>query len=151
MKKEERLFKKAAFGGFNKEDVIAYIEKMKREFAEYKQQVEETMDALNAQISESSESQKTSAPFAAQEEAESFELGEISAATDRLKEVGDALCENLNALIDRLQKTRGGAEDASVVSIMNGLLSAQSAQAPKKEEYVKDAALIESILPSYLR
>ncbi len=150
MKKEARLFKKAAFGGFNKEDVIAYIEKMKMEFAEYKLQVEETMDALNAQISESSEAAGPAEPVSSPEGADSFELGEISAATERLKEVGDSLCENLNALIDRLQSAPAAVDD-SVASIMSGLLSAQGAEEPKKEEFVKDTALIESILPSYLR
>ena len=151
MKKEPRLFKKAAFGGFNKEDVIAYIEKMKKEFAEYKQQVEETMDALNAQISDSAAPSFAEEPVPAADPAESFELGDISAATDRLKEVGETLCENLNALIDRLQKAPAAGDGDSVSAIMNGLLSAQTAETPKKEEFVKDAALIESLLPSYLR
>lgn len=150
MEKEARLFRKAAFGGFNKEDVIAYIEKMKLEFAEYKLQVEETMDALNAQISESSETPCEEKLSLANGSAESFELGEISAATDRLKEVGDALCENLNALIDRLQTAPSAGNDA-VAAIMSGLVSAQTAEPAKREEFVKDAALIESVLPSYLR
>lgn len=40
MEEFNRLFRKAAFGGFNKEDVINYIEKTKNDFFEYKQQSE---------------------------------------------------------------------------------------------------------------
>ena len=143
MEKEQRLFKKAAFGGFRKEDVIAYIEKMKREFAEYKQQVEETMDALHAQISEPGEAE--AAPFAACEPAdtEHFAIDSISEATERLKEVGDALCKNLNELIDKMQKAPA-SENATGEKTVCGEKAAV-------KEFTKDAALVESVLPAYLR
>ena len=144
MEKEQRLFKKAAFGGFRKEDVIAYIEKMKREFAEYKQQVEETMDALHAQISEPGEAE--AAPFATSEpaDADHFAIDSISEATERLKEVGDALCKNLNELIDKMQKAPAPVERASATGTPGDKKAAAG-------EFTKDAALVESVLPAYLR
>ena len=204
MEKEQRLFRKAAFGGFNKEDVISYIEKMKQEFAQYKQQVEETMDALNAQISDFQNAPPMLAEEADIAPREDAAVDSISAATEHLKEVGDALCLNLNALIDKLQSapaapsgedqlyallqslldaqvteaptqpagddqaddllqnlfaaqdTKAPAEpagDAQVLSIMQGLFSTQDTPAPKpeKEQFSKDAALVESVLPEYLR
>lgn len=141
MEKDKRLFRKAAFGGFNKEDVISYIEKMKKEFAEYKQQVEETVDALNARISDSEQPAFAAAQTKDEPAQEAFEVGSISEATERLKEVGDALCKNLNALIDKMQSAPAAAADGAGVQEEKG----------EKQEYSKDAALVESLLPAYLR
>ena len=141
MEKDKRLFRKAAFGGFNKEDVISYIEKMKKEFAEYKQQVEETVDALNAQISDSEQPSFAAAQPADAPAPDAFEVGSISEATERLKEVGDTLCKNLNALIDKLQSAPAAAADGAD----------QHEEKGEKQEYSKDAALVESLLPAYLR
>ena len=52
MNKEYTSFRKAAFGGFNRRDVISYIEKMRNESFEYKKQVEETVKSLNEKIRE---------------------------------------------------------------------------------------------------
>lgn len=50
MSKTERLFRNSVFGGFNKDDVIDYIESMKNEFFEYRSQVEQTVKELNKRI-----------------------------------------------------------------------------------------------------
>ena len=139
MKKEQRLFRKKAFGGFNKEDVIAYIEKMKLEFSEYKQQVEETMETLHAQIDALEGTPKADEPVV--EKADDDAVESIAEATARLKEVGESLCENLNALIDRMQT----APNTDVPAAQ------PKKQAAPKGEYSKDAALVESVLPAYLR
>ena len=139
MEKEQRLFKKQMFGGFNKEDVISYIEKMKLEFSDYKQQVEETMETLNAQIESLQGSPREELPVSPKEDGDAVES--LSEATERLKEVGESLCENLNALIDRMQT----APRADVSS------AKPAEQTAQRGEYSKDAALVESVLPAYLR
>ena len=139
MEKEQRLFKKQMFGGFNKEDVISYIEKMKLEFSDYKQQVEETMETLNAQIESLQGSPREELPVSPKEDSDAVES--LSEATERLKEVGESLCENLNALIDRMQT----APRADVSS------AKPAEQTAQRGEYSKDAALVESVLPAYLR
>ncbi len=50
MSSSERLFRNSVFGGFNKDDVIDYIENMKNEFFEYRSQVEQTVKELNKKI-----------------------------------------------------------------------------------------------------
>ncbi len=46
----EKLFRKNVFGGFNRDDVIDYIENMKNDFFEYRAQVELTVKELNEKI-----------------------------------------------------------------------------------------------------
>lgn len=155
MEKEQRRFRRQAFGGFNKEDVMDYIENMKREFAEYKQQVEDTMEALHEQIPGAGEASEGASSFEDPAFADGAfpSVGSIAAATERLKEVGDFLCENLNALIDRLQNAPAAAEgEDAVSSILSGLLNGQgNASVPEKPGFSKDADLVESVLPAYLR
>ena len=55
-----RLLRKATFGGFNKEDVMQYIETMKTEFFDYKAQVEETIHELNEKLQAFEQSGETS-------------------------------------------------------------------------------------------
>lgn len=46
----EKLFRKNVFGGFNRDDVIDYIEKTKNDFFEYRSQVELTVKELNEKV-----------------------------------------------------------------------------------------------------
>ena len=45
-------FRKAKFGGFNRKDVIDYIEKIQNEFFSYKKETDETVSRLREKISE---------------------------------------------------------------------------------------------------
>lgn len=119
MDNSNRLFRKAVFGGFNKDDVIDYIESMKNEFFEYRRQVEETIAELNKKISELEQAANTTsddtAALAEQEAPEvfdpvgnelkdnvNFSVGEINEATEHLKKTADQLCESLTQFMERI-------------------------------------------------
>ena len=122
MDNSNRLFRKAVIGGFNKDDVIDYIESMKNEFFEYRKQVEATIGELNQKIKELEEAGSVirdpdapSAPVHIPDELEPFEndfknnvsfsVDEINAATDHLKQTADKLCENLTEFMDKINSS----------------------------------------------
>ena len=119
MAKEFGSFRKATFG-FNRKDVIAYIEKMRNESYEYKKQVEDTVNSLNEKIRElenaarlmdkvvPAESSDTESGITA----ESCE--DIGLATKHLKSVADELCRSLGDFMDKLSEK--GLFDASARS-----------------------------------
>lgn len=104
-------FRKAKIGGFNKKDVISYIEKMRNDFFDYKTAVESTIDTLNAKINElealMSEKDEISAEAVAEPVAEpavsSDPLTNINEATSQLKMVADELCRNLSVFMSKIK------------------------------------------------
>lgn len=96
-------FRKAKVGGFNKKDVINYIEKMRNEFYDYKKAVESTVDSLNAKISElealvdTDKCMKTAEPENAALAADDIQdpISDINDAAIKLRMVADELCRNL--------------------------------------------------------
>ena len=125
MGKEFGSFRKATFGGFNRKDVIAYIEKMRNESFEYKKQVEDTVKSLNEKIRElenaaglmekSDYCENTDAEKAVTPE----NCNDIGQATKHLKTVADELCRSLGDFMDKLSE-RGlfdtSSQDASAES-----------------------------------
>lgn len=110
-------FRRAAFGGFNREDVISYIEKMKNEFFDYKKEVELTVEQLNSKIRELEEAyEAVSTPVmsensAAIEEAEEINpVSDINEATRKLRFVADELCRNLSDFMVRVTENNVIAE-----------------------------------------
>ncbi len=96
-------FRKAKVGGFNKKDVISYIEKMRNDFYDYKKAVEATVESLNAKINEL---EALNNSFNADAEAEESKdtvceaksgdpIYDINASAVRLRMVADELCRNL--------------------------------------------------------
>lgn len=113
--------RKTTFGGFNKKDVIAYIEKIKNESYEYKTQVEKTVKNLETQIDEL----KKAASEALEEREELIKqigeltsgeltvvgkdgknetVSEINEATSHLKNVADELCQSLREFMERISE-----------------------------------------------
>ena len=147
MDKEFSTFRKSAFGGFNRKDVINYIEKMKNESFEYKKQVEKTVDSLNEKIRELENAAKLMEENAAlnqSAESEKEQTGEyfceIGQATEHLKTVADELCKSLGEFMDKLS-SRGlfekpedkveaceieAEKEAEVISFVDGILSSLS-------------------------
>lgn len=74
------LFKKATFGGFDKEDVMNYIAKITDEFQAYKTQTIGTVDKLREKIDELEEEKNA------------------------LQEKYDALCEEMNVLQEQTEE-----------------------------------------------
>ena len=104
-------FRKAKVGGFNKKDVISYIEKMRNDFYDYKKAVESTIDRLNAKINElEAASAKVpeqqikevivEVPVAAEKPADP--IADINEATSQLRMVADELCKNISDLISKI-------------------------------------------------
>lgn len=109
-----QLFRTTVFGGFNKDDVIDYIEKTKNEFYSYRKQVEETIAALNKKIRDL-ESIGLQMPI--EEEPQKFEIHdtsskasdqimssvtEINEATELLRKTADLLCTSLGDFIEQI-------------------------------------------------
>lgn len=150
MEKEFSTFRKSTFGGFNRKDVISYIEKMRNESYEYKMQVEETVKSLNEKIVELENAARlmevdlTVCDEGVSVPASSENMDDISDATKHLKAVADELCRSLGEFMDKLsskglfEKTEYGlsegesldlapdAETEAEVSLVDGILSSLS-------------------------
>lgn len=119
MEKEFGTFRKSAFGGFNRKDVIDYIEKMQNETFEYKKQVEQTVSSLNEKIFELEKAAMLIEQNASGEneipvgsvELSGESVGDIRDATKHLKSVADELCRSLSGFIEKL--TQRGLFDAN--------------------------------------
>lgn len=113
--------RKTTFGGFNKKDVIAYIEKIKNESYEYKSRVEKTVKELETQIAELNAA-ATEALAEREElirqigeltsgeltvvgkESQNETVSEINEATSHLKNVADELCQSLREFMERISE-----------------------------------------------
>ena len=96
-------FRKAKVGGFNKKDVINYIEKMLNDFYDYKKAVEATVENLNAKINElevlnngiKSVTDAQEVKDTVCEINDCDPIADINASAVRLRMVADELCRNL--------------------------------------------------------
>ena len=106
-------FRKATFGGFNRKDVIDYIEKIQNEFFDYKSETEKAVKKLRERIEELEK--LTNVEVCCREIAEtdsedkieptdSASANEINIATDKLKNVTDELCRSLTDFIEKLSE-----------------------------------------------
>lgn len=110
MEKKFGTFRKATFGGFNRKDVISYIEKIKNETFEYRCQVEDTIKKLNEKIIELEGALVTDAnsSYISGKGEITIPSGEgytdIKDATQHLREVADELCSSLGDFIEKLSQ-----------------------------------------------
>ncbi len=107
--------RKTTFGGFNKQDVIAYIEKVKNEAYEEKnrlqKQIKELTDKigeLEAQVSAFDEEKdklvKKIGELSVSGEGKNETVEEINEATNHLKNVADELCQSLRDFMERISE-----------------------------------------------
>ncbi len=107
--------RKSTFGGFNRQDVIAYIEKVKNEAYEEKnrlqKQVKELTDKiveLEAQVSsfdtEKDKLVKRIGELSVSSEGKNETVEEINEATTHLKNVADELCQSLRDFMQRISE-----------------------------------------------
>lgn len=113
--------RKSTFGGFNKKDVIAYIEKVKNESYEYKTRIEKTVSELNAQVAElrktADEALKEKEELLRQigeltsgelsvvaKDSTNETVSEINEATTHLKNVADELCQSLREFMEKISE-----------------------------------------------
>ena len=120
MDKRFGTFRKATFGGFNRKDVISYIEKIKNETFEYRCQVEDTINKLNSKIAEleaalASDGKAAVAPISIKGGASVEEYTDIKDATRHLKEVADELCSSLGEFIEKLSQRGLYESDSAAV------------------------------------
>ncbi len=114
-------FRRSAFGGFNREDVISYIEKMKNEFFDYKKEVELTVEQLNSKIRELEAAyEAVSVPSvcadeAAEEETHTNPVSDINEATRKLRSVADELCRNLSDFMVKVTENNAVAENTEII------------------------------------
>lgn len=100
-------FKKAKVGGFNKKDVINYIEKMRNEFYDYKKAVESTIDSLNSRIRElealgdnaTVQQLKNSECVVEYADTSTDPISDINAVTVQLRTAADELCRNISDFV----------------------------------------------------
>ena len=149
-------FRKATFGGFNRKDVIDYIEKIQNEFYDYKKETEKTVEKLNEKISQlealSDSVEAVESVVAAECSEEVTELcedngsaSEINIATAKLRNVTDELCRSLNDFMDKLTENS--------ISVMLdipcedcGEQECENEAAPDEEESPEELDRVQSIL-----
>ena len=107
------VFRRAAVGGFNRQDVINYIEKMKNEFFDYKKEVEQTVNQLNEKIREleglcvekpEAEEETFAQAEVAVKTEETDAVSEINEATLKLRMVADDLCQSLCLFMEKVSE-----------------------------------------------
>lgn len=146
MEKEFSTFRKSTFGGFNRKDVISYIEKMRNESYEYKMQVEETVKSLNEKILELENAARlmevdlTVCDEEAAAPAPLENMGDISDATMHLKAVADELCRSLGEFMDKLS-SRGLFEKTEAELPAEETLDFVPDEEPGAEESLVDGIL----------
>ncbi|MBR5437963.1 MAG: hypothetical protein IKV21_03495 [Clostridia bacterium] len=105
----------STFGGFNKQDVISYIEKVKNEAYEEKTRLQKQLRELNekigeleAQVSSFDEEKdklvKRIGELSVSSEGTHETALEINEATNHLKNVADELCESLREFMQRISE-----------------------------------------------
>lgn len=113
MENNYNRFRRAAIGGFNRQDVIEYIEKMKNEFFDYKKEVEQTVSQLNEKISELEKlseakeaecAEEVTVPEENGEEGGKDAVSDINEATLKLRMVADELCKSLSDFMERVSE-----------------------------------------------
>lgn len=147
MEKEFSTFRKSTFGGFNRKDVISYIEKMRNESYEYKMQVEETVKSLNEKIVELENAarlmevdlavcgEEVNAPATLEN------MGDISDATVHLKAVADELCRSLGEFMEKLSRKGLFEKTEDDISSEADIIS-------ETEEASDEKSLVDGILSS---
>lgn len=141
MEKEFGSFRKASFGGFNRKDVINYIEKMTNEFYEYRKQVEETITSLNGKIRELesaasiTEKSGVAEVYGVNYQASREYFGDIGQATKHLKVVSDELCKSLGDFMEKLNQ-KGLFDKEEESDYVNA--SAEEEQKTEKSSIVDD-------------
>ena len=113
MKNTDPVFRKAVFGGFNREDVIEYITKLKNEFYDYKSGSEKIINDLNEKIASLNDLLENTS-FVAKDDDEvkdepvseseivSNSIHEITRATADLKSVAEVICGNFDSFFEKI-------------------------------------------------
>lgn len=113
MKNANPVFRKAVFGGFNREDVIEYITKLKNEFYDYKSESEKIINDLNEKIASLSDMLENAAFVSkdtdevkdepvSESEIVSNSIHEITRAAADLKSVAEVICGNFDSFFERI-------------------------------------------------
>lgn len=101
-----KLFRTSAFG-FNRSDVINYIEKTRNDFYDYKIQTERTISELNEKIKELQSALEAKDDSSDENKAaDSLDLSnsvfQINEAADHLRETADKICDDIGVFLDRM-------------------------------------------------
>ena len=101
-----KLFKTSALG-FNRSDVINYIEKTRNDFYDYKIQTQRTIDDLNDKIKELEEALKSKENYIYESKPSdnvdfSSSVSQINEAADHLRETADKICVDIGDFLDKI-------------------------------------------------
>ena len=144
MEKEFSSFRKSTFG-FNRRDVINYIEKMRNESFEYEKQVEETVNSLNEKIIELENAARLmEVDLSVSDEAEDApaaeNMSDINDATKHLKSVADELCRSLGEFMEKLSSKGLFVKSEEIVSDVPADI--------EEAEETEEESLVDGILSS---
>lgn len=121
MKDLNPVFRKAVIGGFNRQDVIEYIEKTKNEFFEYKKENEKIIGELYEKINSLSSLLEEAKAVKEEidceqntdteaEENSSLTVSEISKVALELKSAAEMICCNFENLFKKMGLSQDNAE-----------------------------------------
>lgn len=142
MAKEKMVFFRSALGGFNREDVNNYIEKLNADFAERERAAKKKLDAAEEKCAELDS-------IKAQLDSKLLRLSELEAeAEQREKLIAEYIrqIEMQVAEIERLQTSKSNAE--SEIGLLSAKLESLSDAIQKSEKYDDISAQIGEIILS---
>lgn len=113
MENFSNVFRKTPFGGFNREDVVNYIEKIKNDFFEYKNNAQKTIDELTDKIRELekkvqesiNERTDNSEKECAQIDVSSS-VNKINEAACHLQQTAEKICDDIGVFLDKVLQSK---------------------------------------------
>ncbi len=142
MAKEKMVFFRSALGGFNREDVNSYIEKLNAEFAERERTAKKKLDAAEEKCAELDN-------LKAHLDSTLLHLAELEAAAEKREKVIAEYMDQLemkNTEIEKLQASKCNAE--SEIDLLSAKLDSLSDAIRKSEKYDDISSQIGEIILS---
>ena len=152
MDKQLGIFRTVAFGGFNKKDVIDYIEKVRNDYYKYKSEVDETVKALSEKISEFENAAKLSQQDEPLQEVtvdvqDNVKADDIDSSAKHLKSVADELCKSLSDFMDKLIEREHCCQECFSEEMKNENAVQEVISFEKVENADEDLDILDKLFP----
>lgn len=134
---ENNVFKSVAFGGFDKQDVVSYIERTAREASEAQEKLQQENDGLRRESQALGEEAAALRSKLEAQEAENARLREALARETALRQELEALRPETERLREQLESMR---EDAESYARFRGQIGAIECEARQRAAGLEDEA-----------
>lgn len=134
---ENNVFKSVAFGGFDKQDVVSYIERTAREASEAQEKLQQENDGLRREVQALGEEAAALRSKLEAQEAENARLREELARETALRQELEALRPETERLREQVESMR---EDAESYARFRGQIGAIECEARQRAAGLEDEA-----------